>query len=148
METSHLDKILKKYCKRQFLGVFPRNHLPHPPSGKACMFIVNTDDCTDRGEHWVCVYISAGKIGEYFDSFGRSPSAELKKFMKAHCIRWTFNRKRLQSIGSYFCGHYCIFYCVLRARGYSAGAITAPFTSDTGFNDIIVHDFACKKLRL
>jgi len=31
--------------------------------------------------------------GEYFDSFGRRPSAEFERYMNRHCRYWTFNDK-------------------------------------------------------
>jgi len=72
--------------------------------------------------------------GEYFDSFGRPPSKPLERYMNRSCKNWTFNSRQLQSVVSSFCGHCCIYYCLLRSRGIT----------DTGFNDSMVHAFVCR----
>ena len=84
--------------------------------------------------------------GDYFDSFGRPPSEVLERYMYNVCERWTFNSRQLQSVVSYFCGHYCIYYCLLRSRGVTMNAIVGSFSNDTGFNDCMVHAFVCLNL--
>ena len=40
--------------------------------------------------------------GEYFDSFGRRPTANFERYLNRHCSSWTFNRRQLQSVISNF----------------------------------------------
>ncbi len=81
------------------------------------------------------------------NSFGRPPSKVSKRYMNAVCEHWTFNARQLQSVVSNFCGHYCIYYCLLRSRGITMNEIVASFSNDTGFNDSMMHAFICRNLR-
>ena len=67
--------------------------------------------------------------------------------MNRHCSSWTFNDRQLQSVVSRFCGHYCIYYCMLRGRGIDMCKIVSSFTGDTGLNDVLVHGFVCRLRR-
>jgi len=87
---------------------------------------------------------STGCRGEYFDSFGRRPPAIVEAYMNANCLNyWSFNERQLQSIASNVCGYYCVYYCMLRSAGIDMFKIVKSFTSDTGFNDVLVHGFLC-----
>jgi len=81
--------------------------------------------------------------GEYFDSFGRRPSAEFERYMDRHCRYWTLNDKQLQSVVSQFCGPYCICYRLYRSSGIDMRKIVCSFTSDTALNDVLVHALVC-----
>jgi len=81
--------------------------------------------------------------GEYFDSFGRRPTANFEQYMNRHYSSWTFNRRQLQSVISKFCGQYCIYYCILRSRNIDMHKIVSSFTADTGLDDVLVHGFVC-----
>jgi len=84
--------------------------------------------------------------GECFDSFGRRPSAAFERYLNSHCLSWIFNNRQLQSVISRFCGHYCIYYCMLRSMGFDMRKIVRSFSSDTGLNDVLVHRFVCRRL--
>ena len=77
-------------------------------------------------------------------SFGRRPTENFERYLNRHCSSWTFNRRQLQSVISKFCGHYCIYYCMLRSRGIDMPKIVNSFTTDTGLNDVLVHGFVCR----
>ena len=124
---------------RGFDGVFAADKLPDEPR----LLVVNTDPASRPGRHWVCISVDKDGRGEYFDSFGRRPTAYLERYMNRHCSSWTFNCRQLQSVMSRFCGHYCINYCVLRSRGVGMFAIVNSLTADTGLNDVLIHRFAC-----
>ena len=64
--------------------------------------------------------------------------------MIRHCSSWNFNDKQLQSVVSKFCGHYCIYFCILRSKGVDMRKIVHSFSSDTGLNDALVHAFVCR----
>jgi hypothetical protein len=66
--------------------------------------------------------------------------------MRKHCAYWIYNKKQLQSIVSNFCGYYCVYYCLLRSRGIDMNKIVNSFTSDTGFNDVLVHGFIARHM--
>jgi len=144
MNTVQIEKILKKKCGDNFLGVFAKDALPLSlPPQRPLLLVCNTDVKTRPGAHWISIYIGKDKTAEYFDSFGYIPEKEFEHFMNKHCTKWTFNSRQLQSLVSYFCGHYCIFYCLYKCIGYEMNSILKCFTVDTGVNDWFVHNFVC-----
>ena len=116
---------------REFDGVFSAATLPEKPR----LLVCNTDASDKPGRHWICMHFE--------DSFGRRPAANFERYMNRQCSSWTFNRRQLQSVISKFCGHYCIYYCMLRSRGMPK--IVNSFTADTGLNDVLVHGFVCRR---
>ena len=120
-------------------GVISVDTLPDKPR----LLVCNTDASDKPGRHWICMHFEAGR-GEYFDSFGRRPTENFERYLNRHCSSWTFNRRQLQSVISKFCGHYCIYYCMLRSRGIDMPKIVNSFTTDTGLNDVLVHGFVCR----
>ena len=97
------------------------------------------------GEHLVAIYVDGkGCYGEYFGSFGRLSPATLTRYLDELGMYWNFNgRRRLQSVVSRFCGHCCVFYCILRSHDIDMSRIVSSFTRDTGFNEVLVHGFIC-----
>ena len=128
------DEIERKLSRR-IDGVFSVD--------KPRLLVCNTDPSDKPGRHWVCIHVEDGR-GEYFDSFGRRPTALYERYLNRHCSSWTFNDRQLQSVVSKFCGHYCIYYCMLRSRGVDMRKIVSSFSSDTGLNDALVHGFVCR----
>ena len=66
-----LMEMLKADCKtRRVLGdvlpvdLLPKRRLRRTPR----LFIINTDDSTGPGEHWVLVFFTGHNRGIYFDS--------------------------------------------------------------------------------
>jgi len=76
MNTEEIDRILRRQCARDFDGVFSVDTLPDRPHLLGC----NTDPSYRAGRHWVAICVKDGR-GEYFDSFGRRPSAEFERYM-------------------------------------------------------------------
>ena len=126
MNTEEIDRILRRHV-RYFDGVFSTDTLPEKPR----LLVCNTDASDKPGQHWICMHFEDGR-GEYFDLFGQQPIANVERYLNRHCSSWTFNRRQLQSVISKFCGHYCIYYCMLRSRGIDMPKIVNSFTADTG----------------
>ena len=83
-------------------------------------------------------------VAEFFDSFGRAPNVIFERYLNRHCWYWTFSDRRLQSIVSRFCGHYCIYYCMLSSRGIDMRRIVSSLTSDTGLMTCLCMDLYVK----
>jgi hypothetical protein len=139
MNSYDIERILMANSSA-FRGVFSCDTLPE--TNIKGLMVCNTDPHDKPGEHWIAMYFD-GERGEYFDSFGRPPTKVFKDYLDRHCKYWTFNERQLQSICSRFCGHYCVYYCLLRGSGVEMRRIIDSFTTDTGFNDTIVHGFIC-----
>jgi len=138
MNTDDINRILSRRVT-DFDGVFSVDTLPEEPR----LLVCNTDASHYPGRHWVCIWVKNGR-GEYFDSFGRRPIDIFECYLNRHCTAWTFNDRQLQSVISKFCGHYCVYYCMLRSSGIDMCKIVSSFTTDTGLNDALVHSFVCR----
>jgi len=136
MNTIQIERALRHI--NDFDGCYSIDTLPAHPR----LLICNTDPSDKPGEHWICIGVR-DDIGEYFDSYGMSPNATLIRYMNSVCKHWTFNAKQLQSIISRVCAHYCIYYIVLKSKGFTMTDIVSSFSDDTSFNDCFVHAFVC-----
>jgi len=139
MNSDEIDRFLRRRL-RDFDGVFSADNLPKDPH----LLVCNTDPADKPGRHWIAIYIEDGR-GEFFDSFGRRPSANFERYMNRYCVSWNFNNKQLQSVVSKFCGYYCIYFCIHRSRGVDMCKIVRSFSSDTGLNDALVHAYVCSR---
>ena len=140
MNGLQIERFVRRFCRDKFQGVFSCDTLPPNPQ----LLVCNTDPHDKPGTHWIVIYVDKNGRGEYFDSFGMEPPVVFKDYMNKHCRNWTFNRRKLQSVLSRFCGHYCCFYCVYRYNGFSMRKIVTMFTNDVTVNDVLVHKFVCR----
>ena len=139
MNSKMIERLLSDEVN--FQGVHSSDTLPMYPR----LLVCNTDPSTKPGNHWIAIHVNENGRGEYFDSFGRAPNEHFNRYMNTICDKWTFNAKQLQSIASAFCGYYVVLYCKFKGRKLDMTKITSMFTSDTGFNDMLVHRLLCNK---
>jgi len=82
--------------------------------------------------HWIAIYVDDdGHYGEYFDSMWLAPTRLFERYKNEHCCEWAYNRKKLQSITSRFCAHWCACFCILRSRGIGMRRFLCYFTRDS-----------------
>ena len=93
-----------------FRGVSLRDALPTTPKKKECG-ILNLDDTTGLGTHWVAWYKN-GTEKKYFDSYGLQPPNELVDYLTPPIL---YNTERVQPYDQVFCGHLCLY--VLKQLG-------------------------------
>ena len=147
MNGTEIDRVLRRNCPI-YRGVYGADELPNFAHNLRPMVIVaNTDPMDLPGTHWVCLYFHADNIGEYFDSFGSRATRGFANYMNSNCNSWTHNDRQLQSIISRYCGAYCVWFCVMKSRGYSMNNIVRSLTNDTALNDHLVHKFSCRMLK-
>ena len=128
MNSLQIDSILRNdyMTKHIFQGVYAVDVLPESCVG---MYVINTDEHDQPGQHWVAVYND-----EYFDSFGLPPlDQRIKDFLGYNII---YNKVTLQPILTNACGFYCVYYLLERARGQSMEDIIHVLKNDDG--DFIV----------
>jgi len=83
----HIERGVRRRVRR-FDGVFAADRLPNDP----CLLVCNTDASHRLDEHWVAIYVDEeGRLGEYFDSFGRPPSVTFRRYLDKHCMHWSYN---------------------------------------------------------
>lgn len=88
-----------------FRGVFMKDNLPKQIK-KNETGIVNLDNTSGPGTHWVCYKKLQEKV-YYFDSFGNlPPPQELLHYFRTASIMYNYDR--WQSDDSFICGHLCL----------------------------------------
>lgn len=140
MNTRQIEAILKNDLgtKDIFNGVYAMDSLPELSNG---MYVINTDDHDEPGEHWVAVYCH--EINEYFDSYGLLPQDfRLRNFLNNEFI---YNNVKLQLLWSDACGFYCVYYLIHRARGLSMFEIIDTLKRSDG--DFIVKNYVYSRYR-
>ena len=60
-------EIQKFQNEPRFNGVYSRDNLPKIKDGA---YIINLDEYSDIGTHWVALYVHNNNVVNYFDSFG------------------------------------------------------------------------------
>ena len=73
---------IQKYYQNEyrFNGVYSRDNLPNKIKEGA--YVINLDECSDIGTHWIALYVNV-KTKTYFDSSGvEHILKEIKKFFK------------------------------------------------------------------
>jgi len=142
MISSKIKSLLAKRCGKNFLGVFAADRLPRQlPPRRPLLLVCNTAPHRHSGEHWVAIFVDVK--GEFFDSFGAPPQQTFRQYLEKFCNSFTFNDKMLQSVISYHCGHFVVFYCLMKMLDYSVKEIGSAFSTDTALNCYIVDRFVC-----
>ena len=122
MDSITIEKILwKGKGKTLFKGWFPCDKL-FPPNQFPSAIIVNEDPTNKPGSHWVCLYFKDKGEVYYFDSFGREPIIQIKKFIN-NFDKVSYNSRCFQTILSETCAHYCIFFIHSIANGSTINEI-------------------------
>ena len=146
MNTSSLQCIVR--CDptlfNSVVGIFAADELPKRLQSFPVAFIANTDKRMDPGRHWVVFYVSSRTKGEFFDSYGNSPSYysnAFQKFFDRNGLKLMYNDKRLQGYDSSVCGQYCVYYLMQRCRGMEMKSVVEPFTQNYANNDQFVYSY-------
>ena len=95
----------KKYYQNEpkFNGVYSRDNLPKIKDGA---YVINLDEYSDVGTHWVALYINNNDDAIYFDSLGvEHIPEEIKAFINNNNIKT--NIFRIQAYDSVMCGYFC-----------------------------------------
>ena len=97
--------------KPRFNGVYSRDNLPKIKDGT---YVINLDEYSDIGTHWVALYINNNDV-TYFDSFGvEHIPKEIKAFINRPSSSALHNKNiitnifRIQAYDSIMCGYFCI----------------------------------------
>ena len=84
-----------------------RNALPRE-TGERESGIVNLDDTTGPGTHWVA-YVKNGRRAFYFDSFGNlRPPLEIIRYLGKDGSAISYNRDARQTYDESICGQLCL----------------------------------------
>ena len=96
---------IQKYYQneRRFNGVCSRDNLPKIKDGA---YIINLDEYSDIGTHWVALYVNNNSV-TYFDSFGVEHIPKEMKTFIGRSLSITTNIFRIQAYDSIMCRYFC-----------------------------------------
>ena len=117
---------IQKYYQNEpiFNGVFSRNNLPKKIKDGA--YVVNLDEYTDVGTHWIALFYNRNEI-VYFDSFAvEHVPKEIKEFIGNKNIK--ANIFRVQANDSVMCGYFCIGFIDFMLAGKKLTDFTNLFS--------------------
>lgn len=107
-----------------FGGVFASDLLPTKIDNRPCYLVLNTQDHTREGEHWVVMIIEDGEEGRsnFFDSYGHEPDflfypGFFINFLSANSGEIRYNKLQVQDDDSAACGAQVIFFLCQRFKG-------------------------------
>ena len=91
MNTLQILNVLKNdpFTKSVFPDVLPSDLLPNQIQKKPRGFILNVDTSNGPGTHWISIYITTDRKGEFFYSYGEHPKfivETLKPFWKIKAV--------------------------------------------------------------
>ena len=115
---------IQKYyhIKPRFNDVYPRDNLPKIKDGA---FIINLDEHSDIGTHWIALHIQNNVT--YFDSFRvEHIPKEIKTFIGNKNIKT--NIFRIQAYDSIMCGYFCIGFIDFMLAGKTLTDFTNLFS--------------------
>ena len=108
----------------RFNRVYSRDNLPNKIKDGA--YVINLDENSDFGTHWIALYVKAKTI-TYFDSFGiEHISKEIKKFTNNK--NKIANIFRIQAYDSVMCGYFCIGFIDFMIKANSLTEFTNLFS--------------------
>ncbi|CAH3040296.1 unnamed protein product [Porites lobata] len=109
---------IKRLGIKNFRGIYSRDGLPHKIK-KECG-IINLDDITGPGTHWVCYRNGKSGFYEYFDPFGLiMPNEVLDYFHTGPVKPIVYSMDEIQNRSTVLCGYWCLYYLLERQRGKS-----------------------------
>lgn len=140
MNTVEIYESLQ-YLPLSTTGVYPADQIPRVWSLPAGL-VVNTDNHTGPGEHWVAMYVDDKGRGLYFDSYGLPPiiPQHLAR-LRRNCKFYRYSLKQLQSDTSSVCGQFCVVFLHLMSSGFSMPQFNRLFSGNVKENDKIVREY-------
>ena len=107
---------IKRLGIKHFRGIYSRDGLPKKIR-KECG-IINLDDMTGPGTHWVC-YRNIDNLVEYFVPFGLILPNEALEYFNTSGKRIVYSMDEIQNRNTVLCGYWCLYYLFERQRGTS-----------------------------
>lgn len=113
----------------------------HPKPPFPHLYILNTSPSFTSGEHWCAVFVFQD-FCEFFDSYGNPPEFfGLSGSLFQHCPKVISNPQKVQAFSSLTCGHHCLYYSLMRARGHCLSQILSTYTDNCFLNDDMVFNW-------
>lgn len=146
MNSYSILKILSRehQTAKYFVGVFPSDKIPHIKTFPAAL-VINADKHTERGSHWLAIFIEDQETLEFFDSYGLPPDNYgehvIRYVTRFSRVKW--NKTCLQSLTSNVCGPFCIYFLIKRCKGLAMHCIVCNLAEKK--NDFRMYQFVKKR---
>ena len=136
MTNKQLEQILAK--EKLFVGVYPIDKMSELPIKQVMGFILNLDESTKAGSHWVAVFLDAKKdMSVEYDPLAKDPPKRFLKDIKPIIdklkipvyLKLKINKIKHQADTTSTCGWHSARFLYQRFRG-------VPFPECSGFNDV------------
>lgn len=143
-----LEKLAKQFGIKHF-SVLSVDKLPKKLA-KHKSAIVNLDDSTGPGTHWVALYNGSNQDHViYCDPFGMPPDPRVLKYLKSNDDgeKVLANTTQLQDVNATSCGYWCIYILIQLNAGISPIEIFSNFDAvNQHKNELFLNKFF-KKVR-
>ena len=116
-------EIQKYQNEPRFKGVYSRDNLPKI---KAEAIVINLDEYSDIGTHWVALYVHNNV--NYFDSFGVKHIPKEIKAVIGHSLSIATIFFRIQAYDSIMFGYFCICFIDFMLAGKALAEFTNLFS--------------------
>ena len=100
---------------RYFRGIYSRDNLPDKIH-RLETGIINLDDSTGGGSHWICYRNVDKQYCEYFDPFGLIMPNDFKKYLKTSGKKVVYSSDEIQERDSVLCDYWCLYYFLERQK--------------------------------
>lgn len=137
MDTIEINNALQGYDG--YVGCFPRDQLPRRVA-RGSGVVINTDNASGLGQHWVAFHLAEDGSGHYFDPLGETvPDNEIADFVLRHSgLDTVMNNVAYQANDSERCGEFCVFFLRNRLGGGTLCELHAALSMNSGVNDPVV----------
>lgn len=144
MNTRQLSQALTLLPDSTRRGVYASDTIPKGLT-RPMALIINTDDHTKPGSHWVCIYCDKEGKGWYFDSYGVPPLLpSVLESLRRNCLVSRWSNRQLQNVTSSVCGQYCLMFLYHMCSGGTVPQFYEFFSKNTSQNDNVVTSFYSK----
>jgi len=107
LNTNDIDDYCRQHIGRKYRGCFAYDMMPKLGKGECC--IINTDDSTQGGTHWVAC-VRDGKDVIMYDSFGREKNEILPKLGGKYLMTDDDAEQKNNAVDGETCGPRCIAF--------------------------------------
>lgn len=129
MNSLEITKLLSEdpVTSSLFIGCFPCNKLPTPPSRKFSL-VVNLSPSNHEGTHWIAIFGGTGNKAYVFDSLGlKLKNDYIIRWLRKHFVKYFCNSIQHQSFTTNTCGGFCIFFIRKLSSGFSFNDVVRFF---------------------
>ena len=132
-----------KISPSTFRGVISRDQIYNLIDQRPSYYIVNLNDSTQPGSHWVVINVRAPPNPiEYFDSFGLNAPTEVVELSHLMGVNYLYNSTQYQDLNSVLCGYWCLYFVNESRKGKAYYDILKPFShTDTQFNERLIVEY-------